>query len=245
MVRVDAPVLLLFVLSACTPPEAEVDPCTLETAPAACVAPTLDPSHYVTQSLAYFDTMDYDAVDPVQPQYSELVARWEWPPWLLLTGYTREKLEAADTLLTLYPSVVPERDCRFFDTNPFGRCRVVFEYDAHDGKPCPIYEEFTFNEAGEITFIEAWSDLPGMLPAPTDDPWAEGETTRLATRIPGLGTPSGAHVPLDSEAMLAASAADPDVEAFRVRADDWLDMWLADLDAAGDDYWDRGCGWAE
>ncbi len=48
--------------------------------------------------------------------YGELIARWEWPPWLKLTAYTRDVIETADQVLELYPSVVRERDCRAFDT---------------------------------------------------------------------------------------------------------------------------------
>jgi hypothetical protein len=199
--------------------------------------------YYVEQSSMYFDTMDSRVEPGVWPNYSELVARWEWPPWLKLTAFGLENILATDSLLRLYPSTVSERDCRAFDTQPFGRCRVVFAYEAHDDQPCPIYEEFTFNDAGEITFIEAWSDLPGFLPADDGDPWAEGEqTTRLSTRIPGLGTPTG-RIELHGEAMDAAASEDPDVADFVTRADDWYATWTAEVAAAGDDMWEVGCGW--
>ena len=230
---------LVVVLAGCAS-----DPCEGDGALATCVSATQSDAYYIAQSHAYFDTMDYEPYGEIAPTYSELVARWEWPPWLELTGYTREKIEASDQLLALYPSVIPERDCRAFDVNPFGRCRVVFYYDAHDGKPCPIYEEFTFNEAGEITFIEAWSDLPGFLPMPDADTWAEGEeVSRLATRIPGLGRPDGRHAPLDGPIMQEAADADPDVASFVAHASDWYAMWLEDVENAGDDMWERGCGW--
>lgn len=222
------------------------DPCVDDDGAAAlstCLTPTMSEDHYVTQSLMYFDTMDSRMEAGVWPDYSELVARWEWPPWLKLTAFGRDNIEATDALLRLYPSTVPERDCRFFDAQPFGRCRVVFEYEAHDNRPCPIYEEFTFNDQGEITFIEAWSDLPGFLPAGDDDPWAEGQTTtRLSTRVPGLGRSDG-RIDLESDAMAAAAAADPDVADLVTRANDWYGTWSAEVAAAPDDMWDVGCGW--
>lgn len=232
--------LLALALAGCGP-----DPCEGSGALADCLAPTKGDDWYVAQSHAYFDTMDYEPVGTIEPAYSELVARWEWPPWLKLTGYTREQMVAGDALLALLPSVVKERDCRAFDEQPFGRCRVVFYYDSHDGRPCPIYEEFTFNDAGEITFIEAWSDLPGLRPMASGDPWAEaGDVGRLATRIPGLGRPAGTHAPLDGEEMTAAAAADPDVQDFTTRAEDWLGTWLAEVEASGGDaMWEQGCGW--
>ncbi len=223
------------------------DPCQLDdgsAAPSTCLEPTQDPEYYVDKGLAYFDTMDSDKEWQGDPNYSPLVARWEWPPWLKLTAYTRDNIEATDALLHLYPSTVPERDCRFFSEQPFARCRVTFFYADHDGQPCPIYEEFTFNDQGEMTFIEAWSDLPGMLPMDDSaDPWAESAgVSRLSTRVPGLGNAEG-RIDLQSDAMLAAAADDPDINDFVVRANDWYATWSAELEAAGDDLWERGCGW--
>lgn len=237
----------VLLMSSVTPGCAPEDPCQLddgEGAQSSCLAPTQSADYYIARGEAYFDTMD-SAMDWIgEPNYSELVARWEWPPWLKLTAYTRENILATDALLHLYPSTVPERDCRFFESQPFARCRVTFFYEDHDGQPCPVYEEFTFNDAGEMTFIEAWSDLPGMLPMDDGaDPWAEGEdVSRLSTRIPGLGNADG-RIDLDSQWMLDAAAEDPDVEDFVTRANDWYATWSDELDAAGDDLWERGCGW--
>jgi hypothetical protein len=230
--------LIALLLAACA------DPCGDPDARAGCVAPTLSADAYIAQGHAYFDTMDYEPVGTIDPVYGPLVARWEWPPWLKLTGYTRERMIDHDALLALMPSVVRERDCRAFDVNPFTRCKVVFYYDDHDGRPCPIYEEFTFDASGEMTFVEAWSDLDGLRPMPADDPWAEGDDVyRLSAQIPGLGAPDGRHVPLEDPAMRAAAEADPNVADFALHASDWLTYWLADYEAAGDDLWARGCGW--
>jgi len=226
--------------SACTPSEWM---CGTEDALAQCLKPTQTDEYYIEQSSAYFDTMDYTVDLDGWPPYSENIARWEWPPWLKLTAYTRENIEATDTLLTLYPSIVPERECQAFDTQPFGRCYVVFYYDAHEGLGCPVYEEFTFNDQGEITWIEAWSDVDGLRPMKDGDRWAEAEDiARLATRIPGLGNETGL-INLESEAMLAAATSDDDVADFVTRANDWYATWLAEYIAAGDELWSIGCGW--
>ncbi len=234
-----------IILLACTGStgDTDVDVCTTDDAPMSCLEPTQTPEYYAEVSSRYFDTMDYTIEAEAMP-YGDLVARWEWPPWLKLTGFSAETIEETDALLTLFPSVVQERDCRGFDTQPFGRCRVTFYYDAHDGRGCPIYEEFVFNDAGEVTWIEAWSDQPGYLPMDGDvDPWAHGDdVTRLSARIPGLGNPEG-RIDLDSQAMAKAEDADADVADFAYRARDWATTWLDELNAAPDDMWDEGCGW--
>jgi len=217
--------------------------CDDEAARATCLSATQSEQYYIEQGHLYFNTMDYNEDRDVVPPYSPLVARWEWPPWLKLTAFGYDNILAADTLLRLYPSVVPERDCRAFSVQPFARCRVTFYYDDHGGLGCPIYEEFTFNDAGEITFIEAWSDQLGMLPMAESDPWAQAEeVARLSSRIPGLGNAQGL-LDLDSEAMSQAAAADADIADFVTRANHWFETWSEELDAAGDEIWTLGCGW--
>ncbi len=204
-----------------------------------CLSPTLAPEHYVEQSSRYFDTLDSSVSPFVQPDYAELVARWEWPPWLLLTGFTEKNMIVTDVLLKLFPTDIAERDCRFFPEQPFGRCRVVFDYS---GFPCPIYEEFTFNDAGEMTFIEAWTDAPGWLP--TNDPndrWAEGrDVHRLSTKVPGLGNSAG-RIDLEAPWMEAAAASDADLAEFLKRARDPLEWWIKATLAAGPDLTEKGC----
>jgi hypothetical protein len=239
-----ASLILLLGCQSKSDPVESVEPCSEAGRLAECTPRTMSDAHYIKLSEMYFDTMDTEADRDQAPDYGTTVARWEWPPWLKLTGFGRDNIEKADTLLRMYPSTIPQRDCRAFDQNPFGRCRVVFYYEDHEGRGCPIYEEFTFNEAGAITFIEAWSDQPDMLPMDEEtDPWAEESgTTRLSSRIPGLGTPSGA-IDLDSDAMASAEASDEDVADFAYRARDWATTWFAEVDAAGDDMWEVGCGW--
>jgi hypothetical protein len=211
-------------------------------ATATCLQPTMTPEYYVEQANKYFDTLDLNAEPGSMPYYSEQVVRWEWPPWLLLTGLGKQDMiDTAEVLKVGDPSTVPERDCRFFETQPFARCYVVFEYE---GGPCPIYEEFVFNDAGEMTFIEAWSDLPGLRPQQgEDDRFGErGTFYRLSTRVPGLGTPEGSF-DLESEYMLEASAKDEHVADFALRATNWWSYWFDLLNSSPEDFFAQGCGW--
>ena len=211
-----------------------------ESATSGSLIPRQDLTYYAEQGSKYFDTLDSYADPNSVPNYSELVARWEWPPWLKLTGLGAEQMVLIDRLLRLYPTAVPERDCQAFSAQPFGRCHVVFTYQ---GRPCAIYEEFTFNDQGEITFIEAWSDLPGMLPTTDpDDYWAEGEGVhRLSTKVPGLGNATG-RIDLDGSCMLAAARKDGDVADFVKRAEDPIVWWIWEF-LANPDSFSRGCGW--
>ncbi len=204
--------------------------------------PRQSPEYYVDQANKYFDTLDISADPNSVPSYAPLVARWELPPWLWLTGFGRDNMILTTELaLQLDPSTVPTRECRAFSVQPFARCYIVFEYE--EG-PCPIYEEFVFNDEGEMTFIEAWSDQPGFLPmSDAADRWAEGPgVRRLSTKIPGLGSPTGS-IDLDSEAMQRAASEDPEVADFVRRANDFWPSWLEANEEAGPDYFARGCGW--
>jgi hypothetical protein len=157
----------------------------------------------------------------LHPQYSPLVVRFEWPPWLLTTGYGDATMRDVDEALRAYQTDYRSIDCRFFPEQPFGRCHVVFLYGRDDPSTgrdertdCPIYEEFTFNDAGQITFIEAWSDDPGYLPMTDDDLWAEDDdVTRLSTRVPGLGNAGGRIEPRSQAMREAASAFDAGFDA--------------------------------
>lgn len=159
-----------------------------------------------------------------------------------LTGYGEQMMiDTAELVLTRDPSSLPQKECRAFTVQPFGRCHVTFEYK---GGKCPIYEEFTFNDQGEMTFIEAWTDSPAHLPMDgVADPWAEGPSVkRLSTRIPGLGTPTGRIDPRGPE-MAAAAARDADVADFAERADDFWGTWFKEVATNGKDIYARGCGW--
>ncbi len=221
--------------------------CGTPDALARCVSPTLPEAHYVAQANAYFDSYDADADPESRPDYAETVARWEWPPWLKLTGFGAEAIEAADAIvLAVTPSTIPNRDCRFFDEQPFARCRVSFEYSAGS---CAIYEEFSFDHDGNVIFIEAWSDREGLLPTDDpDDPWAEGRNVRrMSTIVPGVGSPEGVIDPF-SEGMETAAAANEDVADFHWRAQDFWAAWFIEVRETGtgggeEGIYGEGCGW--
>jgi hypothetical protein len=210
-----------------------------DSATSAGMTPRQAPAYYVAQSLKYFATLDSDADPRNIPNYSELVARWEWPPWLKLTGLGDRAMVVIDLLLRLYPTTIPEHDCEAFPVQPFGRCHVVFHYQ---DTPCAIYEEFTFNDQGQMTFIEAWSDIPGLLP--TTDPndyWAEGAGVhRLSTKIPGLGGADGL-INLDSACMQQAADQDADVADFLKRAKSPIRSWIEQFLISGKDMMQLGC----
>ena len=169
------------------------------------LTPKFSADYYIDQGVKYFLTMESSVPIIVKPEYSDLVIRWEWHPWLLLTGYRRRNLIDTDILLKLYPTKYDTIDCQFFEQQPFCRCHVIFNYS---GTRIPIYEEFTFNDQGEITFIEAWSDFPSLLPMDTTDYWAEGDNVnRLSTRVPGLGNNEG-RIDRKADWMLRAAAQD-------------------------------------
>ena len=214
-----------------------------EGATAQCLTPTQSPEYYVTQAEYYFDTLDTGAPVENVPDYHLQVARWEWPPWLLLTAYgASAMIESNEVLKLIDPSTVENRDCRFFETQPFARCYVDFVYEKNM-MPCPIYEEFTFNDAGEMTFIEAWSYLPGLSPVSEADPWGEAEDfPRLANRVPGLGNSTGT-IDLESPYMIDAAMTDPDLADFALRASDWSFWWADAYANAPEDFFEVGCGW--
>lgn len=208
------------------------------------LAPNRPADWYLEQADRYFDTLDSRADPERVPAYSEQVARWEWPPWLYLTGYGRDQIIATTRgAHSVDPSTVESRDCRVFDQQPFARCYVVFQYE---GGACPIYEEFTFSDLGEMNFVEAWSDRPGWLPF--DDPtdrWAEGPgIRRLSTKVPGLGDPGGL-ADLQAAWMLTAAAEDAEVADFVRRASNFWAAFGEALRESGPNLYARGCGWTE
>lgn len=174
--------------------------------------PQHTPQFYIDQSLNYFDSLDSFVKNRIQPVYSSHVIRWEWSPWLFLTGH-KDHWMKLDRLLLLYPTKVINRDCRAFEVQPFARCRITFHY-LHGNAFYDIYEEFTFNDAGEITFVEAWSDEEGFLPMdPEKDFWAEGDAvSRLSTRVPGLGSWNGQYNRKGIRELARGKNGDPDLK---------------------------------
>lgn len=153
--------------------------------------PQFPTSYYAQESDKYFDTLDSFANRNSKPKYAKNVIRWEWYPWLKLTGY-KSWMMKLDYFLTWYPTRVVNRHCQGFSKQPFGRCHVTFLYKGNHS-PIYIYEEFTFNNKGEITFIEAWTDDKTYFPSrDPNDYWAEADSIiRLSTLVPGLGAQTG------------------------------------------------------
>ena len=221
--------------------------------------PHKPPAYYIDQAQKYWNNMDTRFDQRVVPDYSPLVARWEWPPWGFLTGHDRDNMirttspfyasanwvrdakPPATTDLPPAGSTVPQRDCRFFPVQPFARCAVIMVYPRG---PCPIYEEFTFNDDGEMTFIEAWTDHPGMRPNhDPKDAWAEGsDVQRVSTHIPGLGNAKGL-IDLNADWMREAAGRDPLVADFVERARDPRAAAARQHAIEGPDYFERGCLW--
>ncbi len=228
--------------------EAAPDPCADSAgALAGCLAPKRPAAEYVQQAELYFDTLDARRDPAKVPNYSLDVVRWEWPPWLKLTGYGRDLLVQSDRALTARDptTTVPVRDCRAFSTQPFARCRVEFDYA---GKRCPIYEEFFFNDAGETTFIEAWSDMPGSLPmSDANDLWGEGPGVhRLGSKVPTLGSPAG-DLDTSNATLLAAAASDAEIADLLARTKSFFPSLASELNDRGGEaaMYAVGCGWPD
>lgn len=221
--------------------------CGTDGALSACLTPKFDSAYYVEQGVKYFLTMQSDVPNNVVPDYSPLVIRWEWPPWLLLTGLGKDFLITSDILLKLNSTQYYKMDCKYFDEQPFCRCHVIFDYS---GDSCPIYEEFTFNDQGQITFIEAWSDFESKLPknmnAGADSIWSEDEywgkqhnVNRLSTKVPGLGNATG-KIDIGSTWLADAAAIDNDVAELVRRLNDPVRTYFQQL-ATHQNELEHGC----
>ena len=231
--------LILFCCIACSTSKQIVQSsvgkinCINEGALSSNLSPKFPATYYAEQGTKYFQTMQSDISVKVQPEYSDLVIRWEWPPWMLLTGFRKTALIATDVMLKLNPTKYNMLDCRGFDTQPFCRCHVVFNYSE---TPCPIYEEFTFNDQGQITFIEAWSDYESLLPMTSgsdslwdeQEYWGMKEVNRLSTKVPGLGNATG-RIDIYSNCMNEAAEKDKDIAELQKRSKDANRFWMQEL----------------
>lgn len=213
-----------------------VENCGTDSALATCLKPKFAPEYYIEQGVKYFQTMQSDIPINIKPNYSDLVIRWEWYPWLKLTGFKKDGLISSDILLKLKPTAYDTIDCKYFDKQPFCRCHVVFDYS---GEKCPIYEEFVFNDQGEMTFIEAWSDYPSLIPMKKTDYWAEGENIkRLSTKVPGLGSNTG-KINIGATWMKSAAEKDRDIADLVKRCKDPIGTYIDEL--SKNKAWQNGC----
>jgi hypothetical protein len=83
----------------------------------------LTPQYYLEQAYAYFDSIDFFVFKGVAPRYAKDVIRWEWHPWLLLTGYGARSMKL-DVLQKLYPTRITNQNCTVHDVAPQVRCSV-------------------------------------------------------------------------------------------------------------------------
>ena len=187
--------------------------------------PQFSKSYYIEQTDVYFDSLDTNKKKG-HPKYSPTIARWEWPPWLILTAFKLENIHIIDTAIRESgPCICVNRNHNFFQQNPFIRTVVTFYYGKNDiekkKNSIQIYEEFTFNDYGEITFIEAWYDQPylDLLPQLDTQGWpiVQSDVKRLSTQIPGLGSPGG-QIDLNSDEMIACANKNQIVADFCLRA---------------------------
>ena len=56
--------------------------CATDGALSTCLTPKQLPAYYADQGNKYFDALDRSSPAASVPTYADLVARWEWPPWL-------------------------------------------------------------------------------------------------------------------------------------------------------------------
>lgn len=189
------------------------------------LTPKFEEAYYIDQANQYFDTLD-TSVEKGNPKYSDKVARWEWPPWLILTGFGQLQIQVIDgAIRESGKCICVDRQHKFFPQNPFVRSVVTFYYGEEDiankTNPLRIFEEFTFNDAGEITFVEAWwdRDYKDLLPALDDKGWPldQNAVKRLSTQLPGLGNSDG-KIHLMSDEFIEAANKTQIIASFRARA---------------------------
>jgi hypothetical protein len=116
--------------------------------------------YYIHQAYLYFDFLDTSK--PFIPlNYADKCVRYEWSPWgSPLSGVTGlgKLMHFFDKIYRfIYPCVIKNRTFQTYDINPFVRSTVTFHEMNAPYKTYDIYEEFSFNEKGEIIFIEAWT----------------------------------------------------------------------------------------
>jgi len=134
------------------------------------------------------------------------------PPFDRSTGVNRTTLESWPTSsVTCGCTIWVRRRCHHYlsnsAANPGVSCNGGPQTDspALPTVPSQLQEEFTFNNDGEVTFVEAWSH---SLP----------KSARMSARIPGLGQPSGAIDPNDGVVWDPIAAVQPDVATLHARA---------------------------
>ena len=108
---------------------------------------------------------------------------------------------------------------------------------------CPIYEEFTFNDKGEMTFIEAWSDLPGFCLKETMTVGQKSQTIRVSQPAYLDWAMPQCTIDLESKGdKKTAAQSDPELADFAKQAG-WTKYWREEVENADPDFFAIGCGW--
>ena len=84
--------------------------------------------------------------------------RWEWHPWLLLSGYKKRDMSLIDGIdRDATPCLVTDRVYRYNSELQMVQAKVMIYYGDVNIKArtngFPIYEEFKFNSTGQLVFI--------------------------------------------------------------------------------------------
>ena len=141
--------------------------------------------YYKKQCDVYLDTLAATLHPDEIPNLSENVLRWDWTRQEL-TSRNRDTLIAMDVFCTaMAPDRVTGRQHKIYQEQPLGRSKVQFESeDGSGGDVREMYMEFTFNEKGQISFVESW-------PVDTDQKcwWLQG-SNRLSTLFMNNATDS-------------------------------------------------------
>ena len=196
------------------------------------VVPNKDESYYINQANTYFSFLETTSKDHIEPNYSPSLIRWEWEPWLILTGLNDERTLIIDSLIRETGKCeCLDRELVFYNTNPFVRCRVTFYY-GENKTPIKIYEEFTFDGSGNISFIEAWYDVEDnklQIPEREFDGWPKFcSVKRLSNLIPGYNKTDFILV-LESSEMISQAELYDDVKNFKSRAEKFAVSLFAEL----------------
>ena len=149
----------------------------------------LQPNYFTQQVEQYFDSLQTGST--LFPNYAPDVVRFEWQPWLLLTGNGSDNIKFVDSEIRKYTGYcqVKNRKHRYVKKLNMVQSTVEFFYN-NSTNPIKIYEELTFNKEGQISFIEAWINtdykVDGKLQLPSrgKDGFPEGEIKRMSLATP-------------------------------------------------------------
>ncbi|KAL7556649.1 hypothetical protein ACA910_017588 [Epithemia clementina (nom. ined.)] len=111
--------------------------------------------YYIKQCDIFLNTLTTTLRPAKIPNLSKTVMRWDWSHDRL-TGRNRDTLIAMDIFATaVAPEQSVESEHKIYQQQPLGRSMVQFQ-SVKSGDLRTLYIEFTFNDEGEISFVEVW-----------------------------------------------------------------------------------------